>query len=221
MSRELRVKCLVLDHDDTAVRSTLKIHYPSFCKSLAELRPDMDLQYQQFVEWNFEPGFSAMCYDILGYSKEEMAVQEKYWLEGMKGTIAPMYEGLSELLIRYVENGGKLCVSSHSSMEYIVRDYKAAGAPIPEHIYDWSCERKKPDPFALEEVMRIYGLKPEEVLMVDDLKPGVDMAKKAGVPVAGAGWSENHIPKIRKVMQENCDYYLERVSDLENLLYKE
>ena len=32
-------------------------------------------------------------------------------------------------------------------------------------------------PYALQETMRILNLKPEELLMVDDLKPGYDMAK--------------------------------------------
>ncbi|HOK48860.1 MAG TPA: hydrolase, partial [Sedimentibacter sp.] len=30
----MKYKCLVLDHDDTAVKSTPDIHYPSFVKAL-------------------------------------------------------------------------------------------------------------------------------------------------------------------------------------------
>ena len=41
MGRELRIKCLVLDHDDTAVKSTPEINYPSFMKALAVLRPEI------------------------------------------------------------------------------------------------------------------------------------------------------------------------------------
>lgn len=29
--RELRVRCLVLDHDDTVVKSTPEINFPAFC----------------------------------------------------------------------------------------------------------------------------------------------------------------------------------------------
>lgn len=219
MKKELKIKCLVLDHDDTVVKSTPEIHYPSFCKALSKLRPQMKLSYEQFIEWNFTPGFSAMCYDILGFNKEEMAYQEQCWREGAAKKSASMYEGFPELLQEYVENGGRICVSSHSAKAHIIRDYEAAGAPIPEYIFDWECERKKPDPFALEEAMRIYGLKPEELLMVDDLKPGYDMAKAAGVPFACAGWSDNQIPMIREFMKQYSDYYPEHVQDLEKLLY--
>ena len=67
--------------------------------------------------------------------------------------------------------------------------------------------------------MRIYDLKPEEVLMVDDLKTGYLMAQSAGVPFACAGWSDNQIPMIKEFMAQNSDYYVEKVEDLEKLLY--
>ena len=68
--------------------------------------------------------------------------------------------------------------------------------------------------------MRIYGLKPEELLMVDDLKTGYSMARACGVTFACAGWSDNQIPMIREFMRENSDYYLESVEALEGLLYE-
>ena len=219
MNKKLKVKCLVLDHDDTVVRSTPQIHFPSFKKSLSVLRPGMELSYEQFIAWNFEPGFSAMCHDILGFNEEEMAYQEKGWREGAESTCADMYEGFPELIKEYMQQGGIVCISSHSAKEHIIKDYKAAGVPTPHHIYDWTCERKKPDPFALEEMMQMYGLSPEELLMVDDLKPGYDMAKAVNVPFVCAGWSDNQIPKIAAYMKQNSDYYLHKVEDLKELLY--
>lgn len=221
MNRNLRIKCLVLDHDDTAVMSTPQINYPSFKKALTVLRPKMELSYEQFIEWNFNPGFSKLCSDILGFSAEEMAYQEKCWKTSMAASIPQMYAGLPKILQTYTENGGIVCVASHSLKKNIERDYQAAGVPLPQLVFDWECERKKPDPFALEEVMRIYNLKPHEVLMVDDLKPGCDMAKAAGVPFAFAGWSDNRsISAICSFMKEHSDYYLEKVEELEALLYE-
>jgi len=220
-SKELRMKCLVLDHDDTVVMSTPEINYPSFKEALSVLRPGMELPYEQFIEWNFEPGFSKLCSDILGFSEEEMVYQENCWREASAKGTPRMYAGLPAVLRDYVEAGGIICVASHSLKRTIVRDYLAAGVPAPEQVFDWECERKKPDPFALEEVMRIYGLKPDELLMVDDLKPGYDMAVAAHVPFAFAGWSDNsRIPAIHTFMRENSDYYLENVAQLEALLYK-
>ena len=58
---------------------------------------------------------------------------------------------------------------------------------------------------------------PEELLVVDDLKPGHDMARAAGVPFAAAGWA-NDIPEIEQFMRKNCDHYCKQVSDLARLL---
>ena len=221
MKCKLRIKCLVLDHDDTVVMSTPEINYPSFKRALSVLRPDMELPYEQFIEWNFAPGFSKLCYEILGFSKEEMAYQENCWKESSAQNIPSMYPGMADVLKRYVEAGGRICVASHSLKTTIVRDYLAAGLIEPDLVFDWTCEYKKPHPFALTEAMRMYNLKAEELLMVDDLKPGYDMALAAGVPFAFAGWSDNSgIPAIHEFMQENSDYYLEKVEQLEALLYE-
>ena len=178
--RELRVRCLVLDHDDTVVKSTPEINFPAFLRSLKDLR-GTTMSYEQFVEYNFDPGFYEMCADILHYT------------------------------------------SSHSMRKTILRDYEAAGLPTPELIFDWACPegKRKPHPYALQETMRILNLKPEELLMVDDLKPGYDMAKACGVPFACAGWSDNQIPVVREYMQKYCDYYLKTTAELEKILYKD
>ena len=47
-------------------------------------------------------------------------------------------------------------------------------------------------------------------LMLDDLKPGYDMCRAAGVPFAAAGWA-NDIPEIEGYMRRNCDYYFKTV----------
>lgn len=220
--KKLRVKCLVLDHDDTVVKSTPEINFPAFLQSLRELRNGRTMSYEQFVEYNFNPGFEKLCTQILHYTPEEVKYQEKVWQEAAAVTIPKVYEGLPELLNEYVKNGGKICVSSHSMKKTIARDYKAAGLPEPELIFDWACPegKRKPHPYALQEIMRQFHLKPEELLMVDDLKPGYDMAKACGVPFACAGWSDNQITVVRDYMQKYCDYYLKTTDELENILYE-
>jgi phosphoglycolate phosphatase/pyrophosphatase PpaX len=66
--------------------------------------------------------------------------------------------------------------------------------------------------------MRRYNLSPDEILMVDDLKPGYDMARGAGVPFAAATWAYD-VPEIAAFMREHCDYYLSSVDDLKKLLF--
>ena len=106
--------------------------------------------------------------------------------------------------------------------EYIRRDYKAADVPEPDLIYGWDNDRSrcKPSPYPLEEIMRITGCGPEELLMVDDLKPGLDMAHACGVKFAACRWSYD-IPVIREYMKKNADYSLGSVAELEKLQFGE
>jgi len=51
------------------------------------------------------------------------------------------------------------------------------------------------------------------VLVLDDLKPGLDMARAAGVDFAAAGWA-NDIPEIEGFMRTNCEHYFKTVESL-------
>ena len=53
--------------------------------------------------------------------------------------------------------------------------------------------------------------------MIDDLKPGYDMAEKTGVDFAAAGWA-NDIAKIEKFMRDNCSNYFKTVKELSDFL---
>ena len=54
--------------------------------------------------------------------------------------------------------------------------------------------------------------------MVDDLKPGLDMARDAGIDFAAAGWAYE-LPEIQSYMKKHSDYYLETVKELENVVF--
>ena len=87
---------------------------------------------------------------------------------------------------------------------------------------------RKPAPGTLFDLMKRFDLKPEEILVVDDLKPGYDMARGAGVDFAAAGWAYD-VEEIEAFMRnncddfmkENCDFFLETVEDLRKLLFEE
>ena len=61
--------------------------------------------------------------------------------------------------------------------------------------------------------METYGFCPQQLLVVDDLKPGYDMARAASVAFAAAGWA-NNIEQICTFMRRNCDFYFQNVKEL-------
>lgn len=215
----MKYRCLVLDHDDTVVKSTPDIHYPSFAEALKVLRPDTKpLSLEEFVSYCFQPGFGELCRDILKFSDEEMEYQYRVWKSGTE-KVPDFYPGFPELIVDFKRTGGIITVVSHSEKEIIARDYKLKCGIEPDLIFGWEQEehRRKPSPYPLQEIMKRLGLKNEELLMVDDLKPGLDMARSCSIDFAAAGWS-HIVPEIGEYMKQNSDYYLTSVEELRKLV---
>ncbi len=218
----LRFKCLVMDHDDTTVNSTATVHYPCFVEYMEKYFPNVHLTLEEYFTYNFDPGVIDMFTKICGMTWEQMLEEEAYWKEYVKHHVPKAYPGIREILLEQKKRGGKICVISHSFKENILRDYRENDLPEPDLIYGWECapEQRKPAIWPLEQIMKSLGLKPEEMLVVDDLKPGYDMAKAAGVPFAAAGWA-NDIEMIERFMRENCGSYFKTVRELYNYLFGE
>lgn len=222
MARRIKFRCLALDHDDTVVSSTPTIHYPSFAETLKKIRPGLPFSLEDFLRLSFDPGFTGMCLDVLHFTPEEMALQSREWEAFVKTKTPSAFPGIQRLLTRFREAGGFICVSSHSLSENIYRDYAANGLPTPDLVFGWDVpeENRKPAPYALREIMDRLSLAASDILMVDDLKPGMDMASKCGVAFAAAGWG-NELPEIQRYMRENCALYFPSVQELEAFLFED
>ena len=212
----MRYRALILDHDDTAVDSTARVHYPSHLRSMAQLRPgcptvDLDTWFLK----NFHPGILAFLRDELGMDARELAAEEAIWREGVTGWTPVYYEGFLETLAEFRSRGGQVAVASHSHPDLILDHYRQAGLALEaDLVFGWDDDpdRRKPSPYPVRAILRRLGLAPEEVLVVDDLRPGVEMARAAGVAAAAAGWAHD-IPAIRAYMRAHCVATFERVAD--------
>ena len=218
----MKYKCLILDHDDTVVNSTATIHYPCFEEYMRIYFPHLADNYtlESYLVKNFHPGVISLFRDEIGMSAEEMAHEESYWANYAKSHTPLAYPGMRELLFRFASEGGIIIVDSHSLTRYIERDWRANDLPTPSYIYGWDIpkENRKPSPFTVLDALERFSLSPSDVLVVDDLKPGYDMARGAGVDFAAAGWAYD-VPEIEDFMRRHCDYYLKSISELEKLLF--
>ena len=217
----MKYKCLLLDHDDTVVASTEAIHYPSFIAYVEDYKPQFIGKYSflEFIKKNFDPGVLEFFHGELGLTDEELVVEDKYWRDYVATRIPAAYEGMAEIIADFRRRGGIIGVASHSYEQYIRRDYEHNGLPTPDVIYGWDLprEKRKPAPFTVLDICERYRISPSEVLVVDDLKPGYDMARAAGADFAAAGWAYD-VPEITAFMKQNCDYYLSSVAELKALL---
>ena len=215
----MKYKCLVFDHDDTVVNSTATIHHPCFQAYLDLRYPGRKCSLEEYFIKNFEPGFLRMCIEEYGMGDKELADETAFWREFVKSHIPDAYPGMAEIMHRHKDEGGIIAVVSHSFEETIIRDYKANGLPEPDAVYGWGqpAEQRKPSPYPLFKIMKDFDLAPTDMLVIDDLKPGYDMAMKCGVDFAAAGWA-NDIPEIESFMRSNCANYFKTVDELDSFL---
>ena len=219
----MRYKCLVLDHDDTVVNSTATIHFPSFIEYLRIARPALADKYtlKDYFVKNFHPGIIELFCDEVGLSREELAEEELFWKNYVKNHIPTAFDGIGEVIAEFRARGGIVAVDSHSFEHYIRRDWEHNALPMPDVIYGWDlpADQRKPSPWTILDLAKRYGVSTDEILVVDDLKPGYDMARGAGAHFAAAGWGYE-VEEIEKFMRENCDYYLKTVDDLKKVLFE-
>ena len=217
----LRYPCLVLDHDDTVVQSEATVNYPFFCQILDEYRPGKSITFTEYVEGCYSLGFAELCRRWYGFTEQEMEDEYLGWKKYIKTHIPLPYPGIGQVIRRQKEAGGLVCVVSHSCEENIKRDYQTHFGLLPDAIYGWDLpeEHRKPSPYPLEQIMQTYGLRPEQLLVVDDMKPAREMAKKVGAPMAFAAWGRKDFPEIVAEMEEICDFSFRSVEKFTNFLF--
>ena len=217
----LKYKCLILDHDDTAVKSTPEIHYPSFIEALKNLRPnERSITLKEFVGYCFNPGFSSLCKDIIKFTEEEQEHQQVVWKKYTQSTVPDFYELFAETIQEFKKQGGIVTVVSHSERNRIERDYSIHCGFVPDATFGWELpeHQRKPHPYPIKEILKRFNLQETEVLMLDDLKPGMEMAKSCNVDFAAAGWS-HIIPEIKDQMKKESKYYFDTVEQFNQLLF--
>ena len=211
----MKYPCLVVDHDDTVVNSTATVHYPCFVEYTHKYFPHYSCTLEEYFVKNFDPGVVAFFRDEVGMTEAQMLDEQVYWNAYVQNHVPEVYDGMRAILWEQKRRGGLLCVVSHSFRDNILRDYRENGLPEPDAVYGWDYppEQRKPNPWPLLEIMKNYRLRSDQLLMLDDLKPGYDMARACGVPFAAAGWA-NDIAQIEAVMRRHCDLYFKTVPEL-------
>ncbi|MCQ2426817.1 MAG: HAD hydrolase-like protein [Clostridia bacterium] len=213
-------KILALDHDDTTVHSTPEVNWPAFQETLSLLRPDVRYSYDEFMELCYEPGFDDLCRKILKFNEDEMVIEVNTWQKYVKSTVPSPVEGLKSIIEKQFGAGGKICVVSHSYAANIERDWKIHFGCVPDVIYAWDDNplKRKPSPWPLEDMAARFGCSTSDILVVDDLKPGYDMAMAAGSAFAFAGWAAA-AASTKKTMRRLAVHYLETPENLEDILF--
>lgn len=222
MNKLLKYKALVLDHDDTVVASTQSVHYPAFVKAINQIRPGHPvLSLMDFQKMNLNPGLISYYREVLAMSDEEILREETLWREFAKGIVPQPYPFINDILLKYTQHGGLIFVSSLNYLEIIQRDYLAHFPQVV--LTDVFCKDQyeeliKPNPQQLFEIMATYDLNSNDILMVDDLQYGLQMAQQAQVDFAYAQYSQIS-PHNHRYFKQQAQIILNRPEELEQHLY--
>jgi len=217
----LKVKCLILDHDDTVVNSTKSIHYPAFLKTLSIVRPnEKALSQDMFVRYCYDLGFEGLCNTIYQFTPEEMLIEYQTWKSFTSTVIPEIYLGIKELILKFKEMGGYIVVVSHSESSEIIRDYLHHFNIEPDLIYGWELgsEKRKPQAFPLIDTMSKLEIKNTDCLVIDDMRFGRVMSEQCAVPFGCAGWSISDA-FIADEMKNSSDLYFNTVDELYSYLF--
>ncbi len=219
----LKYPCLVLDHDDTVVQTEKTIGYPYFCYILDQFRPGETISFSDYVHDCHNVGFAEMCRSRWQFTAQEQKDEYQGWMDYVMTHIPDAFPGIGNVIRRQKEEGGLICVVSHSSVVNITRDYKVLFGLQPDAIYGWDYpeELRKPNPFPLEDIMRKYRLSPKDLLVVDDMKLAWRMAHPLGVETAFAAWGKKDFPELAEEMRSICEYSFDSTEDLEKFLFDE
>lgn len=217
----LRYPCLVLDHDDTVVQSEKTIGYPFFCQFLSEHRPGTSVPFQDYVLDCHNLGFAEMCRTRWQFTPQELVLEYECWMDYVRAHIPAAFPGIGEVIRRQRQEGGLICVVSHSSVMNISRDYDTHFGLLPDAIYGWDYPEhlRKPNPFPLEDIMERYHLSAKELLVVDDMQLAWRMAHPLGVPIAFAAWGKREFPLLSQQMRSICDFSFDSPEELGRFLF--
>ena len=217
----LKYNCLVLDHDDTVVQTERGIGYPYFRAYLQKIRPGTDLSFAEYVHDCNNMVFADMCKERWNFTDAELKEEYLGWKAYSRLHTPPIFPGIDEIIKKHKARGGILCVSSLSTEEIIKRDYMHHFGFQPDAIYDYDLPPalRKPSTYALTDIMERFHLDPDDILMVDDMKLGWEMARGAKVKTAFAGWSKAEFPELRQQMEEICSYSFTSVEEFDHFLF--
>jgi len=217
----MKYKCLVLDHDDTVVKFSRVYQHPSVLLTIKTLRPIIEpLTIKEFNHHCFVYRFEHLCKIRYLFTDEEMKIEYTIWKSHTQSKQAQPFIGWKELLNNYRNQGGKIVVVSYSESKEIIRDYQDHFGFKPDLIfaYDHGLEKLKPHAYPIKTLIEKFNLKPEEILVIDDMPVGYEMAMNANVDFIWAQWAffdETLNEYIIKTSSETCSNVKELYEILE------
>ena len=96
----LKYPCLILDHDNTVVRTSPDIQYPAFLHSLKCAGLDFSLSEREFLLIEYE-GLQSFIREHFHLTPKMFQKIDDGWFDYMSRHTAKIYDGMAEILQRH------------------------------------------------------------------------------------------------------------------------
>lgn len=128
-----------------------------------------------------------------------------------------LYPGVEELLVGCISRGIRMGIATNKDGSVTQKILENFGiAPFFEIVVDPSMVRqRKPDPEAIEMILRHFSLSPNKALMVGDKQEDILAGKSAGTYTCGVTYG---FGTLEEVLSAEPDFIISRAIDLLDLL---
>jgi beta-phosphoglucomutase-like phosphatase (HAD superfamily) len=177
-------------------------------------------------EWfaiNSAPGALAKYLERLNFTPEERKKEHHMWQVFMQTAPVPsFYDGFVDLMKRVQALGSKVVVVSHSDVTQITRHYQTTGM-IPDAIFGQAADVTKMKPYAwpvTETLSKYPECSINDCCVIDDMAPGIVMAKETGTYPICAAWGPTYscCAEVRHFMAQHAKAVCTSISDLAKIL---
>ncbi|WP_166255680.1 HAD family hydrolase [Marinobacter salicampi] len=196
----MAIKVAIFDWDGTLVDSVEHIA-ESLHQAATELGfPALEREaYRDIIGLGMVEALEAL-YPGIG-TDEMKAIRDGYgrYFFAKATTPQEVFAGMTEVLTDLRAGGLGCAVATGKSRRGLDRALITSG--LGAH-FDLTCcadeTRSKPDPAMLTEILRFYGLKAHEAVMVGDTIYDMEMAQRIGMPAIGVEWGVHKEPALSR-----------------------
>lgn len=216
---ETKYRVVALDFDGTTACTVPAIYHAAHkMLGLHGYEVEKEVVYRNF---GLALPFAFRCFagddTIDDATIERMTVEYNNIYKEESEQLIELFDGVVATLNHLKEAGVKIVIASNNIRP--VLDRLTANLGIAQYIDDIvsveDVENVKPAPDIALEVIRRYGVKGEEVLVVGDSTFDMDMGREAGCHLCGVTYG-SHTPAILR--EKGAQYIIEHFSELEKII---
>ena len=225
---------VIVDHDDCAVESSETTHMKFHNEHLiangmgAHVLPTVT----SWLDASSRPNGHQQLLLSAGVLPKDIPQWSAEWGRWLQRHPSPkFYPGFAHF-VNYLQTlGCHVAVCTHGLSDQVIRHYTEHAVlddgtlVLPDFVYSrdsTGVEKNKPNPFPVLDSMLRWGVSdPREVWVLDDMMPGIEMAKAAGAFAIGCAWSPSWGSEfVRSSMQSRTDAVCFSIQEVGELIKK-